>query len=451
MREVSDVLARYVSTLKYFDLPSQVVQDFKRALLDYLCSAVTGSQTEVSKGVLNYLKEIDHSPVASVIGSETRLSPLNAALANGTSTHALDFDDGHTQASFHPAGPNFPAVFAVAEQYRVDVRAVILAAVLAYDVSIRISAAIHPAATNRGFHNTAIAGVFGATAGVASLLKLDYAQTLNALGLAGSFAGGLFEFLGEGADIKRIHPGKAARDGILCAELAKRGITGPARVLEGRFGFFKAYADSVVDYDRLTINLGENFEISKVYFKPYPACRHLHAPIEGIKRLKQQRKIRPEEIKKIEVGIYAVGARHAHKQCDKLLDAQMSIPCAVALALSYDDVTLQSFQPGYVDTPEVKDLIEKVQVVVSEECERAYPAKRSAIVTVELEDSKLTAKIENPLGEPDNPLTDVDLEKKFLSNCIPILGQNKCQRLIEAVWNFENLTSLEEFYSWRTK
>src|SRR5690606_17344395 len=158
-------------------------------------------------------------------------------------THGLDFDDGTTQGSAHPSGAVFPAVLAAAEQHGATPRDVVLATAVGYDVMIRIAAAMHPTTARKGFHNTALAGVFGAAAAVPSLLKLDAAQAGHALGLAGSFAGGIRAYLDDGAEVKRIHPGKAARDGLVCAELAKRGITGPGRVLEARYGFANTHAD----------------------------------------------------------------------------------------------------------------------------------------------------------------------------------------------------------------
>jgi len=447
--EITSKLAGCAAGVKYEQIPEKTVHQFKRALLDYLTAALTGSGTTVAERLLSYLVEADKSRDTSIIGRQERLSAMNAALVNGSSAHALDFDDGHTQGSLHPAGAVFPAVFAAAEHRGADAKSIITAVVLGYEITIRISAAMHPSAINRGFHNTPIAGVFGAAAGVSSLLRADPGQTLNALGLAGSFAGGLFEFLGEGAEVKRLHPGKAARDGLLCAELGKRGITGPSRVLEGRNGFFKAFAGSEVNYDRLLKGLGEGFEIDHIYFKPYPCCRHLHAVIDGIKKIKSDYRVQPDQVASVEVGLYEVGARHNHRHCDNLLDAQMSIPCAAALAVIDDEVSTGSFAADSVGRPEVQSMIRQVEVGVDPQCEKSYPARRSAVVEIVLRDgSRYGAKVADPRGEGDNPMSDADLEEKLLVNCIPIIGREKCRRLLEAVWGFERLTGLFEFYSW---
>ncbi|OGA51391.1 MAG: hypothetical protein A3G24_19230, partial [Betaproteobacteria bacterium RIFCSPLOWO2_12_FULL_62_13] len=306
-RDASRRLAVHVAGTRYESLSPEVTHAFKRALLDFLTCAVAGSAMPVSRALLSYYEENDATRVATVIGSGVKLSAPNAALVNGANTHGLDFDDGHTNGSAHPAGAIFPAVLAEAEQRGSGAKEVIPAVVLGYDVMLRVAAAMHPTSVRRGFHNTAIAGVFGAAAGVASLLELDAQCTQHALGLAGSFAGGIREYLEEGAEVKRIHPGKAARDGLLCAEFARRGVTGPSKVLEGRYGFFRTHAGGQVKWERLFYGLGERFEISDVYFKPYPCCRHYHAVVDGILTLREQHRFRAEDVTQADLGIYAVG------------------------------------------------------------------------------------------------------------------------------------------------
>jgi 2-methylcitrate dehydratase PrpD len=324
---------------------------------------------EISKSVYNYLKTVDQSELSCVIGTPLRLSPLNAAFANGTSCHAIEFDDGYTRGSVHPACSCFSSVLAVAEQRHSDPRDVLKAVIIAYDVILRISGQIHPFAARRGFHNTATVGVFGAAAGVSNLLGLNIEQTKNALGAAGSFAGGLRECLStgdKGGEIKRIHPGKAARDGLLCAELAYQGITAPATILEGKNGFFNAFAGIDLVPGNFFAGLGKTFEIINCYFKPYPVCRHLHGAIEAIQAIKSESQIKPEEIENIKIELYAIGVHgHDYHQCETLIGAQMNHPCVAALAVFYDDVTLHHLKSGF--TSEVKKLAEKVDVVVSEE------------------------------------------------------------------------------------
>lgn len=438
-RGASARIAGHVAKARYEDLPQPVVHAFKRALLDHVTCALAGSAMPVSRALLSYFQENDASRVATVIGSEAKLSAANAALVNGANTHALDFDDGHTHGSAHPSGAVFPAVFAAAEQYGSTPREVVLAVVLGYDVMLRLAAAMHPVTARRGFHNTPVAGVFGAAAAVASLLKLDAAQTNHALGLAASFAGGIRQYLDEGAEVKRIHPGKAARDGLLCAEFARRGITGPSRVLEGRYGFAETHAGGQLKWDRLLERLGERYEIAGVYFKPYPCCRHYHSVIDGIRSLREEHGIQPRDVVSLRLGIYSVGVHgHDHKHCDNLLDAQMSAPVGAALALTDGDVAAHMFLPESLGRPAVQRLIELSETRVDEECERIYPGRRSGVVEIGLTGGrKVAARVLDPKGEGENPMSDGDLERKFSVNCEPVAGKARSGALLEAVWRFD--------------
>lgn len=446
----SRILANHIAKAAYDNLSEATRHSFKRTLLDFLTCAVAGSAMPVSKALLEYFQENDATRAATVIGTGARLSVPNAALVNGANTHGLDFDDGFTQGSCHPAGAIFPAVFALAEQRGCSAREMILAAAIRYDVMLRIAAAMHPTSARRGYHNTPLAGVFGATAAAASMLKLDPERALDALGLAGSFSAGIREYLDEGAEIKRIHPGKAARDGVLCAEFAQRGISGPSKILEGRYGFFQTHVGSEVKWQQLLAELGRRFEIDSVYFKPYPCCRHYHAVIDGIKALKREYTFAAADVANVHLGIYGVGVHgHDHKHYDTLLDAQMSAPCAAGLAILFGDVTAQMFLPATLGNSELAALIERIDSEVDAECERIYPGTRSGFVRIELRDGrKLEKRVIHPKGEVENPMTDADLENKFIGNCEPIIGKTRCARLLEQVWRFDALDDVSEFFKW---
>jgi 2-methylcitrate dehydratase PrpD len=443
-------MAEYAAGLTYDRLPADAVHAFKRALLDYLTCAIAGSRMGPTQIVFDYVSSWDQSREAAVLGTNARLSCPNAAFVNGTSTHGLDFDDGFTKGSVHPAGAVFPAILAIAEKQGSSARDVIAAGVAAYDVTARIAASMHPAPAKRGYHNTPVAGVLGAAAGVSRLLRLDAKTTLDALGIAGSFSAGLREYLYGGAEVKRIHPGKAARDGITCAELAKRGLTGPAAVLEGKHGLCSVLADGQVNQERLTGKLGERFEITNIYFKPYPACRHFHAALDAVRDLRTAHAIAPADVARIDVGLYEVGARgHDHRHAASLLDAQMSAPISTALAMVYGDVTVNTYAPENIANAEVQRIVNATTAGVDAECERIYPGRRSGVAKVTLRNGRsFERRVLDPKGEAENPMTDEDLMHKFLSNCEAIAGKEKCARVLELVWRIDKAASLDELYRW---
>jgi 2-methylcitrate dehydratase PrpD len=443
-------IAEYVSALSYDKLPANAIHAFKRALLDYLTCAIAGSRMAPTRIVYDYVSSWDQSREAVVMGTQTRLSCPNAAFVNGTSTHGLDFDDGFTRGSVHPSGAVFPAILAIAEKNGCTAQEVVAAGIAGYDVTARIAATMHPSSARRGFHNTPTAGVLGAAAGVSRLLKLDAKTTLDALGIAGSFSGGLREYLFGGAEVKRIHPGKAARDGIFCAELAKRGLTGPEQVLEGKNGLFNALAGGQVEWGRMCSALGERFEIAHVYFKPYPACRHFHAALDAVRDLRQKHSIAPESVARIDVGMYEVGARgHDHRHAHSLLDAQMSAPVSTALAMMYGDVTVGTYDTANIQHPEVQRLISVTTAGVDAECESLYPGRRSGVAKITLKDGEsFEQRVLDPKGEGENPMTDEDLAHKFRSNCEPMVGREKCDRVLDLVWSIEKAPTLDELYQW---
>ena len=439
-------LARWASGLSWADLPESVVHQAKRFVLDYYGAVLPGSTMPTSRAVQQYFRQSEPGEgnlgVASVAGTQWRFAAHTAAFINGTAAHGLEIDDGYTPGSYHPGAACLPAIMAVAQEQQASEQETILAIVVAFEVSCRLARAGHPHTWQNGFHNTAINGVFGCAVGVGRLLKLDLQQMTWSLGLAGSFAGGLFEFLAQGSEVKRLHPGKCARDGVLVAGLAKLGVDGPTTGIEGENGYFKAFAGGRADADSVLSGLGEQFELLQTYVKPYPCCRHLHAPMDAVLALKSSQTILPQAIERIIIQTNRNAAKHGHHQKQTLLDAQMSIPYAVAVALLFDDIGLTAFGPQVRADPAVDALMHKVMVTTTEDMQSPYPKQRPARVIIEMTDgSQLTHVQSQPYGEPDNPLDDVALTGKFRAICDPLLGPDLSARIAQACWDM-NLTQL---------
>ncbi|MGM9951234.1 MAG: MmgE/PrpD family protein [Lysinibacillus sp.] len=425
-------LANFAASFREQELVEEDRKKVAQILLDYYCAAITGSKTETSQLVLKYLMEAEGMGKAKVIGSDIRLSVANAAFVNGTSAHCLDFDDGHTHGSVHPAAPIIPAVMAVAEDIAAAEEDVIRAIIVGYEVCLRIAAAVHPNSRKRGFHNTPIAGIFGAAAAVGYLYELEAKEIESALGVAASFAGGLFAFLGTGSEVKRIHPGQAARDGIHAVKLSMSGLKGPDNVLEGNNGFFQAFAGEINE-QRFMENLGEKYEIHNIYFKPYPCCRHLHVVIDIVYEMKKRYQFDTSQISTINIGVNQIAAMHNHSECKTLLDAQMSMPYAVALALCHDSLHVDLFDPANASA-ETQRLIHKMNIYIDEKSNRLYPTYRAGRVQIMMHDQQVLEYFaDNPAGEPTTPLTDDQMKDKFLSNCEPILGKDQALEVLDSI------------------
>jgi 2-methylcitrate dehydratase PrpD len=314
---------------------------------------------------------------------------------------------------------------------------------VAVEVTCRLARAGHPATRHAGFHNTPLAGVFGAAAGVCVVLGLD--EVSSALGLAGSHAGGLFEFLGSGAEVKRLHAGKAARDGLLSAHLAARGVTGPASVLEGGNGYFHAFAGDDWRPEDLLDGLGTAWALMDTYVKTHPCCRHLHGAIDALLTLRAEHGLTPESVREIRVETYAIAAAHSHLNFDSHLDAQMSLPYTAAVAVLDGRMGLAQFDHAHRTSPAVAELARRVEVVAADDLDARYPAERPARVTVRRTNGPdLHAEVAQPKGEPSTPLSDDELVAKFHLLADPVLGPATAARVVKSVWAFDDITFLGE-------
>lgn len=433
MTAVTRELAGWASQLGAASVPDPVRQHVSRMLLDYLGAAVAGSQSDSAAAVRGYLADSLDAGPATVLGTDLRLPAAAAALANGTAAHALEVDDGYTPGAFHVGAPVVSAVLAAAEAHDATAEQLLAGLVSGIEVSCRIAEAGHPATWRRGFHNTPLAGVFGAAVGVSRLLGAGPVEFMDAFGLAGSHAGGLFEFLGQGSDVKRLHAGMAARNGLVSAELARRGVSGPHTVLEGPLGYFAAFADGDADLEGLMGGLGEEWRMLRTYVKPYPCCRHLHAPIDAVLELGDGPPIDPATIDRIDVGTYAAAARHDQQAVTTFFDAQMSIPHAVAVAVVHGRPRLEHFGASVRDEASLVRVRTRVRVEVADDCERDYPSMRPARVTIHSAGGSRSHRIDHPYGEPDNPISDRDLERKVKDLVVPVLGAAAADRMVRAV------------------
>lgn len=440
---LSQTVAEWVVAAKDAPLPAEVEHHIRRLLVDYIAAVVPGSGTEVSRAVAVHVLQNYGGIGATAIGAGT-VSALGAAFLNGSSAHGLEVDDGYTPGSVHPSSVAFPAVLAAAEAEGASRKVTLRALAVALEATCRIAAAGHPATWRNHFHNTPISGVMGAACGVAVIHGLSYVQVLDALGIAGSHAGGLFAFLNQSAEVKRIHPGKASRDAIASVELAKAGVTGPRAIFEGVHGYIDAFARGDFDDDTLVKDLGETWVFLNTYVKPYPSCRHLHGPIDAALALRTQHSVSSTDVERVTVRTYAVASHHGNQEIGSFLDAQMSIPYAIAVALKYGVVGLEEFDSEHRIDSEIMRLTHVVSVVADEECDKNYPVLRPASVTIELTGGEiLELTVEQPYGEPSNPVSDADIAAKFMRLAGPALGED-AQSILDKLWKFESLSVLND-------
>jgi 2-methylcitrate dehydratase PrpD len=445
---LAEVLARWAAEQARTGLPKNVRQHMRRMILDHLGGVVASSVGEVSRAVATHVARQYGEGSATAVGLG-KTTALGAAVLNGTNGHGIEADDGYTPGSFHPTSVILPAVFAVAQEKGLKADAVLLAAAIGMEVGCRIAAAGHPATRKNHFHNTPVAGVFGAAAATAVLLGLDQKGIANALGIAGSHASGLFEFLGQSAEVKRLHPGKAARDGIASADLAAAGLTGPTTILEGRDGYFAAYAGSEGEHwfiERLLDGLGEKWFVLGTYIKPYPCCRHLHGAIDAVLELRRKHNIDWREVTKLHVATFPIAAGHNGTNVETMMGAQLSMPYALAVALRKGGVTLTDFSDDERQDQDMHAIMQLVEVEVDSAADAAYPRSgRPAEVSITLNDgTEHRHRVEQPYGESSNPMSNADLENKVRDLVEPVIGSDGSEQLIKSAWEFTDLAFLDD-------
>ncbi|MGH7827833.1 MAG: MmgE/PrpD family protein, partial [Candidatus Binatia bacterium] len=368
-----------------------------------------------------------------------------AALANGTMAHAFELDNVRQPgAGVHPGATAFLPALAAAELQRADGKAFLTAFVAACEIMSRIGVAAGNSLEKRGFHAPGLTGTFGAAVAAGRLLSLDERQMVHALGIAGSYSGGLLEFsrCQEGSMIKRLHLGKAAEGGVTAASLARRGFAGPESVLEGKFGFCRAFSDDP-KLSRLTYRLGREFESLNICVKRYACHINAHAPIEGLEKLSRQNGFDPREVREIVVaGIEKLVTHHAIYQPKDLMAAQYSIPFCVALSLYYDAKDPESFAEKRISDKKILTMMRRVRLRVDPEIEKKG-WDRAARVTLSLGDGRRpSVLVIHFKGTPRNPMSKSELEEKARNLTRRMLSEKKLERLVDTVERVEKVDDI---------
>nr|MBA3414878.1 MmgE/PrpD family protein [Chloroflexia bacterium] len=342
----------------------------------------------------------------------------------------------------HGAAPIVPAALAVAEREGASGRAFLLAVALGYEAALRVGEAVNPS-HYRFFHPTGTAATFGAAAAAGSLLGLDADRMLDAFGTAGTTAAGLWEFNADGAMSKGLHPGKAAFNGVLAADLAAQGFTGASRILEGERGFFAAMSDGA-DHTRITDGLGECWKVEENGYKLHACCGHTHTAIDAALALRAEVGD-PTAITEIRVATYGPGweiVKEANPRTPYA--AKFSLAYVVATALVEGRVGLEQFSPERfgpegVAEPRIAALLPKVRVTVEPTLTAAYPAAWPARLAIHLANGRtLAASAAYPRGHPEVAAPVAELEAKARGLIAPLYGAAFANRVVAAVWALRN-------------
>ena len=418
METIIQRFADFFCSMKYEDLPEQVIHKSKMLTIDLMGVTIAGTKMDFPRMMIDYLGGLEGVRQATMFGASHKVPAIHAALANGVSAHALDMDDGFRYGGVHAGVAVIPAVLAFGESRSLDGKAFLLAMTAGYEIVNRISKAMNPSHLNRGFHTTGTIGVLGAAAACGMLAGLNKEQMAHALGIATLQGAGLLEILNDGAMVKPMHPGKAAMAGILSVELALRGAKGPMTALEGEKGLFKAMADSV-STEHLFDELGADFYIMGQYIKFHAACRHIHPTIDGLLTVMRAQQLTFKDLASVDVTTYPVAVSFcgASTLPDTAEGAKFSLAFSVAMAAYFGDAGEHRYTPDVVRHADIRALAARVTSRTDPRWEQVYPRERGAAITIGCTNGKsFFIEVPLPKGEPENPATEEDFILKFQQN-----------------------------------
>ncbi|HEY4985693.1 MAG TPA: MmgE/PrpD family protein [Bradyrhizobium sp.] len=415
---VAEILADSISGVKPGTLPAETARKCEDLLIDVVGLCVTARNEDY---VASALAGFDDEGICTVVGHPRLLSASGAAFVNGTAAHGQDFDDTFEGGPVHAGAVIVPAVLAACERHRPNGPMALIGIAVGSEVLCRLSLVAPKAVHKAGFHPTAVFGAMGAAAGVGAALGLSALEIVDALGIAGSMASGIIEYLAEGAWTKRMHAGWAAQSGIRAALLARAGFVGPRTVFEGTHGLFNGFAHTTEgDYEALTADFGERWVTDTIAFKPYP-CGTMAQPYIDCARRMAARGIRAEDIAAIVCEV-AEGTVHrlweplaAKQRPPNGYAAKFAVPYLLATGFLRGGVGLGAFTEGAIRDPRVLALAAKVQFVIDPE--NPYPNDYTGHIKAILKDGTVVEERQPHLrGGAHEPLTRQDVIDKFVLN-----------------------------------
>lgn len=406
-------LASFCSDFASTALPAGFARKARDHITDTLACGIAGACSIEGQSVLAMLESLGEHGSAPVWGTSVGLSARSAAFCNGVATHSFELDD--TMGCDHSGAVVIPAAVAALglTDRPVTGQEFITAVVLGYEVAKRVMEALggYWPLNNAGWHSTAACGAFGAAIAASRILRLSPDQTASAMGHAASFSGGLWAFIHDASQTKRIHAGRAAEGGLTAALLAQAGVSGPNHVFEDVWGsYLKAFAPNGHDADRLLLGLGEHWEFGLAAIKPYASCRGTHSSLDAIRALVRQHAIAESELAALTIML----PRGLHDMCGgrdttNLASAQMSLPYAVAAFLEHGELGISEFSAERRDSPAIRERMQQVQLHADE----TLPSLAEPTVTIHCRSGAThTMCVPSPLGNPDNPLSEAQLHRK---------------------------------------
>jgi 2-methylcitrate dehydratase PrpD len=439
----TSTLAQFAATCRFEQVPSGVIERIKLSLIDGLGVCLHGSTLPWTRLLREIISDEGGKPVASIWGTGHRTSLTNAVLVNSTAGHAFEMDDIHKESIVHPNSLAVPVALGLSQaDSSISGRDVVLALAVGYEVGLRIGNAATMALFLNGFHPQGTSGAFVAAITAGKLLKLDPVQMHHALGIAGSMAAGLMAAQ-QGAMVKRLHAGRAARGGLLAALLARRGFTGTSDVLEAGYGGFLSSFSRTPNPVRLLEGLGSDWEAGKVGFKMYPNVTSIHAALDAFRSILNEERLAGSDIREIHVGCGHMTFVHTAWEYRPagVTAAQMNMYYGLSVMALRKEVSAADYTETAISDPKVLAFIPRITIEEDSELESEGAAFRHAarLRVLTMDGRTLTREVLHRRGSPESPVERAEIERKFCSNVGGLLEPGTRDRLIELCASIETL------------
>ena len=408
--------AAWAEAFRAQPIPPEVLHHARRALIDWHAALLPGSVVAPATMLKKAFAE-----------EFERGYPRALALINGTAAHTVEVDDIYRDGIYHPGAPTIAAALSLKPGN--PLRAI----VVGYEISTRIGAAMGRP-HYRYWHNTGTIGCFGACAAAAEVLNLPKGQFAHALATVATFSAGLQQAFRMDSMSKPLHAGHAAEAGVTAALAAREGVIGSLDVMEGEAGFGRAMGDGP-DWDKALATFGREFHVTRMTFKNHACCGHTFAAIDGALALKSRMGIQAEDIDKVDVGTYRAGVEVAHYENPTTpAEGRFSLKYVVATALTHGSVRLAAFQPERISERKTRELMQKISVGVDAALDATFPRQRAARVAIESRGRREEWLQPTRKGDPDAPLSDAELEEKYLELASPVVGAQRARSLLSELW-----------------
>jgi 2-methylcitrate dehydratase PrpD len=438
-KDATRLLAQYALNTRYEDLPESIQKEASRAFVNFVGVTVGSCQHEAVNICIDSLRPVSHSNQATILGRGERFDPLNAAFINGVSSHVFDFDDTHLVTNVHAAGPIVSVLLAYSELKPVSGQEFMNAFYLGVEYTIRLSNSLAPNHADIGWHVSGTHPTIGAAAAVGRLMRLSEQQMIWALGLAASQPVGFRDSFGSMN--KSFNAGRAAENGLFSALLAQNNFTSSNQMIESRIGWANSMSTKR-DYREMLGDLGTRFEIAKDTYKPYACGIVIHPAIDGAIQLRNEHNLHPDQIASVHIKANPYQLELCGKKTPQTgLEGKFSVYHSVAIALIDGRAGEKQYSDEAVRNPKTISLRDKITVEVDNNLH-----KKSGIVTITLNDGRVLNKvIDSAVGGLENPMTNEQLNAKFMDLTLEILPAGKCHALLADTWRMAELPSAGDF------